>query len=349
MSGGHLLEFRATVVSFSLCGDNNEKKMIKFGKTKLHLLVFTIRPYAFVSFSPNKYIARRSQWNRYYTFCEKFSLPALPVTAHTVCRFLVFVGDELSYTSLNNYVSALNSLGKFYDGTFDLRKDYGVVLLLRGFKRVKGDITSPKDPLTPSDLKLIFREVNLLNPLHLTVWLIVLLAFRTLLRKSHFLSTSTDDQEHLLHTKDITFEDWGCKVNITSSKTIQFGQRSFNIPVSFAQEPLCAVSLLKTYLEKFPKRDSDWLFTMPNSSNTKPFSYKLALDLLKSWAVSAKIDKDIGFHSLRRGAASFMHSLKIELVSIQKAGDWRSLCVLDYLTVDFEQKRKIESLVSSSL
>ena len=271
------------------------------------------------------------------------------MTPQTVCRFLVYVGEALSYTTINNYVSALNSLGRFSTANFDLRADYGVILLLRGFKRIKGDVSRPKDPILPTDLRKIAKHVNLNDPAEFTIWLIILLAFRTLLRKSYFMSSDDDDQEHLLRAGDVTFEPWGCKFNITSSKTIQFKQRTFDIPVSFSKAPLCAVSLLQRYFLEFPRADSELLFTRPGSKLGTPFPYNTALDTLKRWCVLAGVDKDVGFHSLRRGAASYMHSLNIELISIQKAGDWESMCVLDYLTVDFDQKRSVESLVSSSL
>ena len=301
------------------------------------------------AFAPNTLKTRRSQWNRYHKFCDQFLLPALPVTPQTVCRFLVYVGDGLSYTSLNNYVSALNILGRFDNSGFDLRTDFSVSLLLRGFKRIKGDVSSPKDPLLPTDLKRIYGQVNLDIDTHLVVWVIILLAFRSLLRKSHFVSSSSEDRDHLLLVKDVTFEPWGCILHIRSSKTIQFGERSFDIPVSYSAPPLCAATVLKSYLEKENLQCSDFLFSLPGSRGKTPMPYNISLDLLKAWCKQADITKDVGFHSLRRGAASFMHSLDIELVSIQKAGDWQSLCVLDYLTVDFEQKRKVESLVSSSL
>ena len=259
------------------------------------------------------------------------------------------IGNDLSYTTLNNYVSALNSLGRFYSADFDLRKDYGITLLLRGFKRLKGDITTPKDPLLPADLRLIHPLVDFSDRKQSMIWIIILLAFRTLLRKSHFVSTSVDDQEHLLRVHDISFEDWGCKININSSKTIQFGQRFFDIPVSFCEPPLCVASLLKAHMKENPKAPTDFLFSWPPTPGSAPLHYNQALDQLKYWVSLAGIKKDVGFHSLRRGAASYMHSLDIELVSIQKAGDWGSLCVLDYLTVDFAQKRKVELLVSSSL
>ena len=301
------------------------------------------------AFAPNTLKTRRSQWNRYYAFCRQWDIPPLPVTSQNVCRFLVSVGDTLSYTTLNNYVSALNSLGKFYEGDFDLRKDYGITLLLRGFKRLKGDATSPKDPLSPADLRKIFEVVDFNDPRQKLIWTIVLLAFRSLLRKSHFLATSDDDCEHLLHVRDISFENWGCKITVHSAKTIQFGERSFAIPIHYCAPPLCAASLLNELLSEGSKIASDFLFTWPRVPGAPLVHYNRALEQLKTWVALSGIDKDVGFHSLRRGSASFMHSLDIDLVSIQKAGDWNSLCVLKYLTVDFAQKREVEKIVASSL
>ena len=266
-----------------------------------------------------------------------------------MCRFLVSVGDRLSFSTLNNYVSALNSLGRHTDSDFDLRKDYGVTLLLRGFKRIKGDMSNPKDPLLPADLKKLYGFVDFTDAFQSLVWLIVLLAFRTLLRKSHFVATSELDYEHLLRKGDVSFHPWGCKITVNSSKTIQFHERCFEIPVNYAKHPLCAASLLKEHLSSSNKASTDFLFTTKSRGVHTPVSYSSALNWLKTWTRLAGLNKDIGFHSLRRGAASFMHSLDISLISIQKAGDWQSLCVLDYLSVDFSHKQKVENLVSSSL
>ena len=301
------------------------------------------------AFAPNTLKTRRSQWNRYYSFCEKYSLPANPITPQTVCRFLAEIGDNVSYGTINNYVSALNVLGRFYDGTFDLRQDFGIDLMLKGFRRLKGDVASQKDPLLPDDLKKMYPFVKESDPTQLVLWLIILLAFRTLLRKSHFTSSSDDDQEHLLKVADVKFKPWGCVISVNSSKTIQFGQRSFDIPVSYASKPLCVVSLLKSYLELHPKHDSEFLFTLPRKGLPYPVSYSLALDFFKSLTKQAGLSKDVGFHSLRRGSATYMHKLNIDLISIQKAGDWQSLCVLKYLSVDFSQKCEVEKLVASSL
>ena len=301
------------------------------------------------AFAPNTLLTRLSQWRKYYAFCDQHDIKSLPVTPQNVCRFLVSVGDTLTYTTLNNYVSALNVLGKFYNGAFDLRNDFGVIFLLRGFRRLKGDASHPKAPLSPGDLKRIAAVVNYKDPTERVIWVIILLAFRTLLRKSHFVSAHADDQEHLLRVIDLTFTDWGCSLRINSSKTIQFSERNFDIPINYAKKPLCAVTALKDYLGHMPRAPTEFLFTLPSKGSLTPVSYSLALDQLKTWCNRCDIRKDIGFHSLRRGAACHMHSLNIGLLSIQMAGDWQSLCVLKYLSEDFAQKRKIEDLVSSSL
>ena len=301
------------------------------------------------AFAPNTLKTRRSQWNQYYKFCQRFNLLPVPVTPQTVCRFLVSVGDHLSFSTLNNYVSALNCLGKFANNDFDLRKDYGVLLLLRGFKRIKGDSHCPKDPLWPADLKRIFSFVNMSDPLQSLIWLIIIVAFRTLLRKSHFVATSEDDHEHLLKKGDVSFFPWGCKITVNSSKTIQFHERSFEIPVYYAKPPLCAAMLLRDYLSTSEKEDSDFLFSTKRNGKDSPLYYSVALKWLQTWSSMANLNKNVGFHSLRRGAASHMNNLDIPLISIQKAGDWQSLCVLDYLSVDFDQKQKVEEVVSSSL
>ena len=83
-----------------------------------------------------------------------------------------------------------------------------------------------------------------------------------------------------------------------SSKTIQFGERSFDIPVFFCAPPLCVASLLKQLLDEQSKLDSDFLFTWPFTLGASPVTYYDALVQLKTWVSAACITKDVGFHSL---------------------------------------------------
>ena len=229
----------------------------------------------------------------------------------------------------------------------DLREDYNITLVLRGLRRIKGDTSEPIDPILPEDLKKMEKQIQKHILEEYVVWMIVLLTFRTLLRKSHFVVDR--DEIHLLRVRDVKFHTWGCTVEIFSSKTIQFKERMYRIPVYYINSSLCVVTLLKNYLSNYPKKEDYYLFSLPNGDTHTPIRYDNALKLLKKWSISAGIAKKVGFHSLCRASATFMHKLNISLTSIQQAGDWQSLCVLKYLSCDFEDKLNIERLVSSSL
>ena len=221
---------------------------------------------------------RNAQWTRYVNFCTTYHMDPAPIIAIKVCRFLVHLGESLKYSTINNYVSALNAMGKLSDNFQDLRQDYGVVLVLRGLKRLLGDTRSPMDPRLPFELSRIFQVVDLSDQLELSVWIAVALAFRTLLRKSHFFAAQ-DDKTHLIHINDVTFQDWGIIIRVSSSKTIQFSQRHLDIPVAFCGGPLCAASQLKVYLDRFPKSGEAPLISVGED----PVQYPKALALLKQW------------------------------------------------------------------
>lgn len=301
------------------------------------------------AFAPSTRKTRQSQWNRYYDFCNKFGLPRFPILAENVCRFLVFVSNKVCYTTLNNYVSSLNLLLRMQQGKrIDLRDDFGVILTLRGLKRILGAETKSKEPLYPEELLQIFQFVCLDKPCELSVWLGILLCFRSLLRKGHFFADDVNEC-HLLTMDDIVFCDWGFQITVNSSKTIQFKERSFVIPIRYCVGDLCVASQLKLYFERFPRRSTDPVLGLCKNGVTKPISYNIAISLLKKWCGMAGIHKDVGFHSLRRGAASHMHSIGVSLVDIKTAGDWQSMCVLRYLSVSSDRRKEMERKFASSL
>ena len=95
---------------------------------------------------------RASQWNRFYGFCDTHGLrrfPVYPCNVH-VCRFLVFMSPNVCYSTLNNYVSALNVLLKLNDRHLELRQDFGVELT-EGVEKAFGsrDCTDRRAPSYP--------------------------------------------------------------------------------------------------------------------------------------------------------------------------------------------------------
>lgn len=295
------------------------------------------------AFSANMNRTRKSQWAKYRQFTEKWGLNYLPVTPINACRFMYECAGHLCYSSINNYLSGLNVLSKLNGGE-DLRKDFGVSLMLKGLQRILGSEVTPKAPLLPEDLIAIFQEVNLSDRLELSVWVGVVFCFRSLLRKSHIFPTK-DNDDHLLARHNIQHFEWGLLVTVPTSKTNQFKQRKFESPLVRGEGDLCVVSLLTRYWDSQNLSDD---FPIICKDDGSPIMYEFALKKLKKWCTRAGLKKDIGFHSLRRGAATYMSIQGMSLHDIKVEGDWQSLSVLLYLASPLEQRKRIDKALVDS-
>ena len=248
-------------------------------------------------------------------------------------------GGALKYSVLeDNYKLFVSSAP-------DLRKDFQVNLVITGLKRILGDASKPKDPLFPDDLKCIYKYVNMDSDVERAVWISVHLCFRTLLRKCHMLS-SGDLDTHLLRWEDVLFMDKGFRLNVLTSKNNQFRQRTFTAPVMQSKSPrFCLVRQFKVYMDSVPVSPKTPLICDAEGNG---ISYVKGLHYLKLWCDKAGLDKDIGYHSLRRGAATHMHMLGVNLQDIKLAGDWQSMCVLLYLTTPMEHRQLIDLKIANS-
>lgn len=110
------------------------------------------------------------------------------------------------------------------NGGEDFRDDFGVNLMVKGLRRLLNSTVKPKDPLLPSDLLQIFQRVDLNDHKQLSVWIGVLMCFRTMVRKCHIFPTS-HLSDHLLSRRDITWTPWGFELSVPTSKTDQYKQK----------------------------------------------------------------------------------------------------------------------------
>lgn len=298
------------------------------------------------AFAGNTNRVRKSQWKQYRLFTEKWGLQYLPVNTLNLCRFMVDCALRgLCYNSINNYASGVNLLSKLNGGE-DLRKEFGVCLTLQGLRRILGSETKAKDPIMPVDLLKIFQQGNLSNHREKSIWIGVLICFRTLVRKCHLFPTHQSN-DHLLCRGNVNITEWGFQLNIPTSKTDQFRQRSFMSPVTKSKSDLCIVKQLKQYWSIFTQFEMSW--PIVSELDGKPIYYETALKALKKWCNMARLNKDVGFHSLRRGAATHMSQLGIPLHDIKCEGDWQSMSVLLYLASPLEHRLSTDLKISESL
>lgn len=287
---------------------------------------------------------REYQWRKYLNYCDRISVHPLPLDTEIICTFLLHLALQgLKYSTINNEVSALILYGKIHDTPCDLRADFDVHLTLKALRRLLGDSAIAKEELFPSELLLIKQQVNMDVPTEMMIWTGVLFLYRSLLRKGHVFSGEFDG--NLLRRSEIEFTDYGLLISVYRSKTIQFQERRLQIPVCYVGGPLCIVSLLHHYFVTYPMpTDSPLLSRMVEGKVVVP-SYSQALRCLKRWSLHAGIKKDIGMHSLRRGAATMMAMAGFALEDIKDRGDWRSLSVLRYLSYPLSRKITIDKKI----
>lgn len=287
---------------------------------------------------------RQHQWRKYLSFCDRVKRDPFPLDSETTCLFFVHLAIHgSSYGTINNEASAINVFGKLHGGEIDIRMDYGVKLTLTALRRLLGDAPNRKDELLPSDLMQIYAQVNRRNFYEWSAWIGILFLYRTMLRKGHLFPGESDT--NLLSCSSLKFTPYGMLVTVKKSKTIQFRQRQVDVPVCFGGGIFCIVQLLRDYFEHFPTVPTAPILSSFSEGSLMCVNYPQALSMLKRWGLEAGLQKKIGMHSLRRGAATLMSLGGFSLEDIKDRVDWRSATVLQYLAYPLPQKISIEKKI----
>ena len=90
------------------------------------------------AYSSGTWRTRNSQWHRFLSFCSDNGLDPLPASVMTVCRFLMFCARTCKYSTVNNYLSAIISLHKYWGIEQCFRDCHLIKMLLNGLKSQLG-------------------------------------------------------------------------------------------------------------------------------------------------------------------------------------------------------------------
>lgn len=154
---------------------------------------------------------------------------------------------------------------------------------------------------------------------------------------------------NLLKRSDVVSTEYGLLVTVSHSNTIQYNERKFQIPICRVGGPLCIVTLLREFIEQYPAPANSPLLSQISDGRLVTLSYGRALLCLKRWGAQAGLKKDLGMHSLRRGAATMMSMAGFALEDIKDRGDWRSTAVLRYLAYPLSRKIDIDKKIAKIL
>lgn len=301
------------------------------------------------AWAPNTLSCRISQWKKYLKFCADRNLSALPAELTTTVRFMAYLESlGYAYVTINNYLSGVIVLLKFYGVDQSFRDSYLIQTMLAGLKRRVGVRSTPKLPLSIKQLSQIYWLYPRF-PLNNACWLAIIICFHTLLRKSNVVYDK--ENVHVLLRSDVVFFPIRVVFNIRTSKTRNKGEEILEIPVVVSNNfAFCVYNQLKLHILRYPAPISSPLLVRESSKGLVPLMYRDVLKFLKNCVILLGIAADrVGLHFLRRSGAMFLQMAGIPLYEIQLLGDWKSMVVMLYLASTLDRKLQTQQLVVDRL
>ena len=288
------------------------------------------------------------QLKRYFEFVDLFATERspLPCSSERVALYAAWLARSLKYRSVINYLSGLSQFlrrsgfgGIAYD-------DFIIKATLRGIRRVKGDAPRQAHPLLPGMLLKIFRVMTG-RPGHVAWRAAVLCSFRGLLRKSQV--TMSDSA---LLRRDFGIYDWGMIITVRKSKTIQYRERSLEIPVARCPDVrLCAVHWVERHFREVRAEGQDMAFRLPAGGGASvPMTYRVYQETLRIFANIAGLGgEDFSSHSLRRGGCTYLAMCGASIEELKTRGDWVSDAVFQYLRTPIQTRIVNDLRVATAL
>lgn len=305
------------------------------------------------AYAPATMRTRLSQARRYLQFCTETASDPLPATVDTVCRYVVYLSENLAYSSIVCYLDGLRWLHVYFglQPCLDATK---VRLTLRGVKRQLGCGVHQKLPITPDILRKLCHVLDFSQVRDKCLWAMFLVAFFSFFRKSNLVppSRSTFDPTRHLQRKDFCFYDWGLVIRVTWSKVIQFRNRVLLIPLSrIPGHVLCPVSAVLDYFAACPAPPESPAFVIPGGRNTLvTLTYPVFTSFLRHYLSRAGYEpSEFSSHSFRRGGASFCSAINTAPELIQLQGDWSSMAYLTYLARPLSQRYQLAAAMATAV
>ena len=131
------------------------------------------------AYASSTHATRKSQAARYLQSCRLLQTSPLPISVNNLCRYCVFLGGTLKYSSILNYLDGLRWLHVMFDLPPPPLSHCRVQRTLRGLKRLLSASVQRKLPITPTILLALRDVMDFSLPLHRALWAAFLLGFFT--------------------------------------------------------------------------------------------------------------------------------------------------------------------------
>ena len=287
----------------------------------------------------------------WYTFCMYFGMQPLPATQQSIVPFLELMSLSVSYDHIKHLLQSVKFLHEARGLEYP-EHNFDIVTTLHGLKRKLSRTPHQALPLTPAILRSLYNRLDMSKIKDKALWCSYLITFFCLFRKSNSVPKSAskiDLKKTLLRRHIVVDEDSNIVyVNVTFSKTIQFGSKNIIIPIPGNSDPaLDPVRHLRDLLASVDCPVDAPAFTY---GQNKFISYSsFTSNLKKLLSLSGYDPRLYTGHSFRRGGATYLYRLGASILQIQISGDWVSQCFARYLHVSEEERLQVQKLVSAAI
>ena len=207
-----------------------------------------------------------------------------------VCLFAQFLTSSFkAVTSIQNYISGVGTLHALLDMHFPGTDNIELKLTLKGLKMLKFHITRQAAPFSPHILCTVHGLLDLSAPLDATLWVLLLLAFFTLLKNSNLEVTGQKafDNKPQLCCSDVLISEKGLLVQFRWNKMNHFGSRMFLNPIlAIPGSVLCHLDASSNMLQLIPAEVDGVAFVLPVKQMLVPSTYQVLQNLLRSVLLS---------------------------------------------------------------
>ncbi|MEW8547236.1 MAG: hypothetical protein AB2693_27310 [Candidatus Thiodiazotropha sp.] len=289
----------------------------------------------------------------YFEFCNKLAISPVPLSQDNLGRYIAYLSRKLCFTSVRQYLNIVRILHVEAGLPNPLENNWYVSSILKGVRRVKGDKSQQKLPITLDILREIFKRLDLLCSFDRSFWAACLVAFYSFFRKSNLLIPSIeafDPKKHLC-ASDVSFTPDGMVLLVRWSKVIQFQERTLQIPLPrIPNSAFCPSNALLGLLFEHPHENSPVpLFRYREGSSCLPLTQTSFTKRLHEVLTLSGLPFDrYSNHSFRRGGAMFALNcgLPVDLIKLQ--GDWRSNACERYLEPSFGLRKQVAATLGAN-
>jgi hypothetical protein len=293
---------------------------------------------------------------RYYRFCRQFNFHDLHPSPSQLTLYLEYLCQNLkSSQSVRNYLSAVGFIHRQLGLECSSLSSHQVNTMLRAIDNTLRSPILPKQPVTIKILLNIIKLCDKLGAWGLVCKCAFLFCFLGFLRQSNVAPRSPtlfDPTRDTLRA-DVHTSSQALAIRLKWTKTKQGAHHPIFIPLPRIHgSPLCPARAYQQMCTVFPA-------TSPNTPLLIYHSAHQPTIMVTSRMLSAQFRQLIQqlqlpqstftLHSLRRGGATFCHTLGVPLQQIQTHGTWSSDAVWSYLTPDLAHKSSIANTMSQAV